>query len=139
MVSSFSFWFGVGSGGQSGQRCPQGTLAQPSPHGSCSPRAGGLRITPPSKRADNSWEGEGHRGQAPEAEKSQVREEDNCQLDRAMAPGPEPTTTPRSEEERSGPEKCGGGRNETASVRNMAVDRIMQLQGGERGWTVVEM
>lgn len=77
MVPSFSFWFGVGSGGQSGQRCPQGTLAQPSPHCSCSPRAGGLRIAPPAKGQTTAGRGRGI-GVRPEAEKSQVREEDNC-------------------------------------------------------------
>lgn len=141
MVPSFSFWFGVGSGGQSGQRCPQGTLPQPSPHGSCFPRAGVLRIAPPAKGQTTAGRGRGIRVRLRRLRKARLgRRITVCQLDRAVAPGLEPTTTsPRSEEERSRQEKCGGGRNETARLRDIAVDRKLQLWGGERGRTVVEM
>lgn len=98
MVPSFihSFCFGVGSGAQSGgrkvsPRNPRAAQPSPPPHGSCSPRAGGLRIAPPSKRADNSWEGEGHRGQAPKAGKNQVGEQGDCPS-AGLSYGSEPRT-----------------------------------------------
>ena len=69
MVPSFihSFCFGVGSGAQSGgrkvsPRNPRAAQPSPPPHGSCSPRAGGLRIAPPQQKGRQQLGGGGPSG-----------------------------------------------------------------------------
>lgn len=102
MVPSFihSFWFGVGSGAQSGQTCPQGTLEQPSPPPwQLFPTAGGLRIVPPAKGQTTAGRGRGIGVRLPRLRKDRLgRRMMACQLDSAVAVGPEPR--PWSQEEK---------------------------------------